>query len=147
GLFTASLTPKFSPIATGPTAAARSHRPRRGRSAAAAKSPKTNHSAPLSPLLARSWAARSTGGAWPRVRMKRRMVRSRARMGRLRCLAEQPLATGPFDRQPQTLFQADRRLPAKQLLGTRDIGSTDLGVVGGQRLEHDLGLRAGHLDH
>ena len=36
---------------------------------------------------------------------------------------------------------------AEKLAGKRDIGLTDLGIVGRQRFVHDLRTRAGHFDH
>src|SRR3954449_13128200 len=52
-----------------------------------------------------------------------------------------------LDRQLEPVAQLDLRLPAEDLLGQADVRLADLGIVDRQRLEDDLGLRAGDLDH
>src|SRR4051794_18307241 len=48
---------------------------------------------------------------------------------------------------PQAVLELDLRLPAEQLACPRDVGLAHLRIVDGQRLVHDLGLRAGHAEH
>src|SRR5436309_11892085 len=51
------------------------------------------------------------------------------------------------DRPPKAVLERDLRLPAQQLAGPADLRLADLRVVLGQSLEHDLALRARHLEH
>src|SRR5262245_51944045 len=62
-------------------------------------------------------------------------------------LADEALHSGLVDRALQPLPERDLRLPAEQVLGPGDVGLADLRVVDRERLEGDLGARAGHLDH
>ena len=81
GRLTISLIPKLTPIAAGPSAAQAAQARRRGASAAASAAPATNQPAPLLPALPSSRAARSSAGACPRVRIARRIFRSRSTIG------------------------------------------------------------------
>src|SRR4051812_20069537 len=60
--------------------------------------------------------------------------------------ADEDVCAGLLDGPAQTLAQADRWLPTKDLLGQGDVGPPLLGIVGRQRLEHDLRARARQVD-
>src|SRR6478735_2025928 len=49
-------------------------------------------------------------------------------------------------RAPQALVELDLGAPAEDLLGARDIGLTDLGIVDRQCLEDDRDLRSGRAN-
>ena len=56
--------------------------------------------------------------------------------------ADGGLVAERLDRLPQAVLQRDLRLPAEDLLRTRDVRLPNLRVVDGERLEHDLARRA-----
>src|SRR5262249_21294512 len=47
----------------------------------------------------------------------------------------------------QSVFELDFRIPAEELLRTRDVGLTHLRIVDRQRLMHDLARRTGDTQH
>src|ERR1700746_2926763 len=53
-------------------------------------------------------------------------------------VADERFGAGLADRALQTLSELDLRRPAEDLARQRDVWLADLGVVGGQRLVHDL---------
>src|SRR5450755_2172020 len=61
--------------------------------------------------------------------------------------ADERLWPRALDRAPQTVDQLDLRFPAEDLAGQRDVWLAHLWIIGRQRLEDDLGLRARHLQH
>ena len=64
--------------------------------------------------------------------------------GRYRDFGDSTLAVEALkvaDRLLEPFLQLHRRLPSQLLSGLRDVGLPDLGVVDGERLEHDLALR------
>src|SRR3954449_13287387 len=66
--------------------------------------------------------------------------------GKLRS-PEEGTMSGLLDRPLEAIAQRALLAPAQQLLRERRVGLADLRVVGGERLEDDLGFRADHLDH
>src|SRR5680860_342033 len=82
GRLTISLTTKLSPMAIGPKAAQINQASRLEPSITASKIPTTTQTAALFPAFPKPFAALSTPGVWPAVRMKRNILRSSSRIGR-----------------------------------------------------------------
>src|SRR6185312_4235894 len=60
---------------------------------------------------------------------------------------DQRFCAGLLDCAFEALTQAHFGLPSQDLPGQRNVGLTDLRVVDGKRLEHDLRTRSRHLDY
>ena len=75
----------------------------------------------------------------PRCCARRRPARSPRASGTVpRLSARATVPPVPVVGAGETFAEVDRRMPAEDLLGERDVGPALLGVVGGQRLERDL---------
>src|SRR5437762_2026667 len=79
------------------------------------------------------WTLAATTAAAKAVTTRRRRTR----------LGSDGLAAEGDEHAPEPVFQLDLRLPPEQLPRTGDVRLSHLRVVDGERLEHDLALRAG----